>query len=173
MIDQVLKDLEKIKSNITEKLKLWFRFSVDMATAVSVSPSVPRIAKCWSRFSNNVPSEDNESYYQWTIAIPVMNALTSNLNDRMADGNHTELFTLLPAVCLSSQSNFENSVACLLQLTYLIVKHLSFYGARWNVGLATTKGSRKRRRRVKKPQRKKRELMGVLHLSWMNEQTVS
>ena len=64
MIDQVLKDLEKIKSNIAEKLKLWFRFSVDMAIAVSVSPSVPRIAKCWSRFSNNVLSEDNESYYQ-------------------------------------------------------------------------------------------------------------
>ena len=155
MIDQVLQDLEKIESNITEELKLWFRFPVDMATAVGVSPSVPRIAKCWSRFSSNVPSEDHESYYWWTIGIPVMNALITNLDDRMAHRNHTKPFRLLPTVCLSSQFKFENSVACLLQLTYLLVKHLSFYGARWNVGLATTKGSRKRRGRVKKPQRKK------------------
>ena len=40
------KDLEEIKSNITEEIKLRFRFSIDMATSVGVSPSVPRIAKC-------------------------------------------------------------------------------------------------------------------------------
>ena len=59
-----------------------------------------------------------------------MNALTTNLDDHMADRNHTELFRLLPIVCLSSQPNFENSVECLLQLTYLLVKHLPFYGVR-------------------------------------------
>ena len=61
MIDQVLKNLEEIKNNVTEEFKLWFQFSIDMAASVGVSPSVPRIAKCWSRFRNNVPSEDNES----------------------------------------------------------------------------------------------------------------
>ena len=58
MMDQVLKDLEKIKSNITEEFKSWFQFSVDKAASVGVSPSVPRIAKCWNLVRKNVPSED-------------------------------------------------------------------------------------------------------------------
>ena len=80
MINQFLKDLEKIKSNITEEFKFWFQFSVDMATSVGVSPSVPRIAKYWSRFRNNVPGEDNESCYRRAIGIPVMNTLITNLD---------------------------------------------------------------------------------------------
>ena len=115
MIDQVLNDLKKTKTNITEEFKLWFQFAVDMAKSVGVSPSVPRIAKCWSRFRNNVPSEDHESYYRRAIAIPLMNALITNLGDRMEDRNHTELFSLLPTVCLSPQFNFENSVSSLLR----------------------------------------------------------
>ena len=43
-----------------------------------------------------------------------------------------------------------------LQLTYLLVKNLSFFRVRWNVGLAIVKGSRKRRRTVKKRKEKKR-----------------
>ena len=68
-----------------------------------------------SRFRSNVPSEDNESYYCRAIGIPVMNALMSNLNNRMADRSQTKPFSLLPKVCLSPQFNFENSVACFLQ----------------------------------------------------------
>ena len=41
MINQVLKDVEKIKSDIIEEFKLWFQFSVYMADSVGVSPSVP------------------------------------------------------------------------------------------------------------------------------------
>ena len=115
MIDQVLNDLKKTKTNITEEFKLWFQFAVDMAKSVGVSPSVPRIAKCWSQFRNNAPSADHESYYRRAIAIPLMNALITNLGDCMEERNHTEPFSLLPTVCLSPQFNFENSVSSLLR----------------------------------------------------------
>ena len=115
MIKQVLKGLEKIKSNITEEFKLWFQFSFDMAVSVGVSPSIPQIAKCWSQFRNNMSSEDNESYYRQATGVPVINVLITNLDDRIADKNHTELFSLLSTVYLPPQVNFENSVICLLQ----------------------------------------------------------
>ena len=38
-----------------------------------------------------------------TIDILVMVNLINNLEDRMADRSHTELFSLLPSVCLSKQ----------------------------------------------------------------------
>ena len=49
------------------------------------------------------------------IGIPVMSALITSLDERMADRNHTERFSLQPTVCLSPQFNLENSTACLLQ----------------------------------------------------------
>ena len=72
-----------------------------MAASVGGCPSVPRIAKCWSRFRNNVSSKDNQSHYQRAIGISVMNAVITNLDDRMTNRNHTELFGLLPKVCLT------------------------------------------------------------------------
>ena len=81
-IDQVVKDLEKIESNIAEEFKPWLQFSADMAASVGVSPSVTRIAKCWCRFRKYVPNEDNESYYRQAVGILVMNALITNLDDR-------------------------------------------------------------------------------------------
>ena len=49
------------------------------------------------------------------MGIRVMNALITNLDDLMADRNHSELHSLLPIICLSPQFNFEKLVACLLQ----------------------------------------------------------
>ena len=100
MIEQILNNLKKTKTNITEELKLWLQFAADMAKSVGVSPSEPRIVIYWSRFRNNVPSEDHESYYLRAFAIPLMNALIANLGDHMEDRNHTELFSLVPTVCL-------------------------------------------------------------------------
>ena len=57
----------------------------------------------------------------------------------------------------SSGTKFQLHAFCNhLQLTYLLVKNLSFFGVRWNVGLAIVKGSRKRRTTVKKRKEKKR-----------------
>ena len=50
-----------------------------MAKSVDAMSSEPRLAKCWSRYRNNVPScrnnEDCESCYQRAIRVPVMDAL--------------------------------------------------------------------------------------------------
>ena len=84
-----------------------------MAKTVVVEPSLPRAARCWSRYRNNVPGEDSETYYQRSIAIPVMNDLITNLQDRMSDRNHTEIFALLPSVCLSPDFDIEQISATL------------------------------------------------------------
>ena len=63
MIDKVLSDLRDIQSNIDTEFKVWFTFAVDMAKSVGVEPSLPRTARCWSRYRNNVPGEDSETSF--------------------------------------------------------------------------------------------------------------
>ena len=66
---------------------MWFTFAVDMAESVGVEPSLPRTARCWSCYHNNVPGEDSEMYHRRSIAISVMNDLITNSQDLMSDRN--------------------------------------------------------------------------------------
>ena len=111
-----MSDLLGIQSNINTEFKVWFTFAVDMAKSVGVKPSLPRTARCWSRYRNNVPGEDSETYYQRSIAIPVLNDLIKNFLDRMSDRNHTEIFALLPSIYLSPDFDIEQSSAKLYEL---------------------------------------------------------
>ena len=116
MIDKVLSKLWDIQSNIDTEFKVWFTFAVDMAKSVVVEPSFPWTARCWSRYRNKVPGEDSETYYRRSIAIPVMNDAITNFQDRMSDRNHTEIFALLPSICLSPDFDIEQSSVKLYDL---------------------------------------------------------
>ena len=104
-IDKVISDLKDTKRDIENEFKGRFKFATDMAASVGVDPENHRTVKCLSRFRDNIPSTDCESYYRRSIAIPVMDNLINNLQDRMADRKHTEIFSLLPSVCLSEHFN--------------------------------------------------------------------
>ena len=91
MIDKVLSDLWDMQSNIDTEFKVWFTFAVNMTKSVGVEPSLPRTARCWSRYRNNVPGENSETCHRRSIVIPVMNDLITNFQDRMSDRNHTEI----------------------------------------------------------------------------------
>ena len=95
---------------------MWFTFAIDMAKSLGVEPSLLRTARCWSRYHNNVPGEDSETYYQRSIAISVINDLIRNFQDRMSDRNHTNIFALLPSICLSPHFDIEQSSAKLYEL---------------------------------------------------------
>ena len=101
MIDKALSDLRDIQSNIDTEFKVQFTFAVDMAKSVDLETSLPSTARCCRRYSNNIPGEDSETYYQDSIAIPVMNDLIINFQDQVSDRNHTEIFALLALICLS------------------------------------------------------------------------
>ena len=58
MIYQVINDLRETKDDMDEEFHHWYEMACEMAKSVGVMPSEPRLAKCWSRYRNNVPSED-------------------------------------------------------------------------------------------------------------------
>ena len=51
-----------------------------------------------------------------SIATPIMNDLITNFQDRLSDRNHTEIFALLPSICLSSDFDTEQRSAKLNDL---------------------------------------------------------
>ena len=68
-----------------------------------------------NRFRDNVPTTDCESSYLSSIAIPVMDNLINNLEDRMADRKHTAIFSILPPICVSEHLNLDTSAEDLIK----------------------------------------------------------
>ena len=56
-IDKIFSDLRDIQSNVNTEFKVRFTF-IDVAKSVGIEPTLPRTARCWSRYRNNVPGED-------------------------------------------------------------------------------------------------------------------
>ena len=110
---QIINDLRETKDNMDEEFHHWYQMACETAKSVGVMPSEPRLAKCWCRYRNKILSKDCESYYRRAIGVPVMDVLIVNLHDRMAYKKHTELFTLLPSVCLSSKCDINATTTSL------------------------------------------------------------
>ena len=85
-----------------------------MANSIDVEPSTPRIAKCWSKYRNNVDHDSTESYYKRSIAVPFLDDIISQIRDRTKDRSHVEIYRLLPSVMFAKDYSIEESREMLL-----------------------------------------------------------
>ena len=75
-----------------------------MVQSVAVQASAPRLAKGWSRFRHNVENDCPKSYYKRAVAIPFLDDINSQLQGRLQDRNHINIFALFPSVSLRQQN---------------------------------------------------------------------
>ena len=113
MIDSVIEDLSMKRVNIEREFTDWYEQAVKMAQSVGVQPNKPRTIRCWSRFRDNVESNDIEEYFRRSVAVPFLDSITSQLRSRLADRNQVELFNLLPSVKLSKEFDVLKAVQIL------------------------------------------------------------
>ena len=76
---------------------------------------VPRLAKGWSRFRVNVENDGPKSYYKRAVAVPFPDDMTSQLQDRLQDRDHIDIFALLPSVMSSNNYNIAEATELLFQ----------------------------------------------------------
>ena len=55
------------------------------------------------------------SYYNRSLAIPFLDCKNSQLEYRLKDGNHIEIFAILPSLMFERDYNFEITVKILLE----------------------------------------------------------
>ena len=53
-----------------------------MTQSADVQSSVPQLAKRWSRFKSNVENNSRKSYYKRAVAVPFLDDINSQLQDR-------------------------------------------------------------------------------------------
>ena len=98
MIDLVMSDLKRYQENIDEEFKAWYNLPTTRAKLVDVQTSVPRLAKGWSRFISNVENNGPKSYCKRAVAVPFLDDINSQLQDRLQDRNRIDIFAFLPSI---------------------------------------------------------------------------
>lgn len=103
MVTGVIERLQTIRSNIDTTFEEWYKEILKFADAIGVSESVPRKTSL-QRNRSNIPSSSPKEHYKRIVAIPLVDSLMSQLNDRFrGETGHTKaLLFLIPSVMRSS-----------------------------------------------------------------------
>ena len=98
MIDDTIKAVARVSSNIKEECHEWFEDASRLATKIGATVLVPRITGS-QEHRNNAPSVNRESHYRVNVAIPFMDHLLEEMSSRFRDDNRAmaEIFSLVPS----------------------------------------------------------------------------
>ena len=109
-IDKIFSDLRDIQSNVNTEFKVRFTF-IDVAKSVGIEPTLPRTARCWSRYRNNVPGEDilPKFYYNSSKEWSNYKFLRSNVRQKYLLYRY-QLTYPLTLISYKTQQNFTNSL---------------------------------------------------------------
>ena len=81
-IDKVITDVNHLRENIDHEFDHWYRLPRKIVVAMGGQESKPRTNKCFSSYRDNIPSDDIKEYWRRTTAVPVMDNLIAQLEDR-------------------------------------------------------------------------------------------
>ena len=98
VIDIVMSDLKRYWENIDKDFKICYKLPKTRAQLVNVQPSVPRLAKRWSRSRCNVENDALKSYHKRAVAVPFPDDVNSQLQGRLKDRDHIDISAFLPSI---------------------------------------------------------------------------
>ena len=98
-----------------KEFSIWYGFAVEMDHPISMQPSHPQMAKCWSKYWNNVDHDSPESYYRRSITIPFLDNIVSQVRYRVNDRSYAESFRLIPSVMFEKDYSIKEPCLVLLK----------------------------------------------------------
>ena len=106
MIDEVVQGIKYIITSIDEKFHFWYADTLELAESVGVFEAVPRKTAIM-RNRSNTPSDSAEEHYKRTIAIPLLDNLSAQMEQRFnGEDRHARcLLSLVPSIFLDSAAN--------------------------------------------------------------------
>ena len=98
MIDNTIKAVARVMSNIEEECHEWFEDASRLADKIGATVSVPRITGR-QKDRNNAPSVNSELHYRVNIAIPFIDHLLEEMSSRFSEDNRAgaEIFSMVPS----------------------------------------------------------------------------
>jgi len=98
VIDDTIKAVARVRSNIEEECHEWFEDASRLANKIGATVSVPRITGR-QEHRNNAPSVNPESHYPINVALPFTDHLLEEMSSRFSEDNRAgaKIFALVPS----------------------------------------------------------------------------
>ena len=93
MIDDTIKAVARVRSNIDEECHEWFEDASRLVDKIGATVPVPRITGR-QEHRKNTPSVNPESHYRVNVAIPFIDHLLEEISSRFSEDNMRPKFFL-------------------------------------------------------------------------------
>ena len=104
MVDESIEEIKSVRKDIDATFVSWYRDITELAANIGVAESIPRKTSL-QRNRSNTPSQSPMEFYKRSLAIPLLDSLTAQMEDRfLRDGRHVgALLNLVPSIFLTSR----------------------------------------------------------------------
>ena len=111
MVDEVIKTIQTSRNNINRDFKIWYKEKLDLAGKLDITEAVPR-KPSKQRNRSNIPSFSPIDHYKKTAAIPLLDPLIIQMQDRFSDAHH--LLCLVPSIILNKALHLDDEAKSML-----------------------------------------------------------
>ena len=116
MIDEVVEGIRYTRTSINENFHFWYADIKNLADSVGTVEAVPRKTAIMKNRSN-IPSDSAEEHYKRTIAIPFLDNLLAQMDQRFnkEDRHACGILSLVPSMFLDFDVNPDDYIKDMLK----------------------------------------------------------
>jgi len=111
MVEEVIKTIQTSRNNIDRDFKIWYKEKLDLAGKLDITEAVPR-KPSMQRNRSNIPSFSLIDHYKKTAAIPLLDSLIIQMQDRFSDEDRHahHLLCFVPSIIVNKAQHLDDEV---------------------------------------------------------------
>ena len=122
MVDEVIGNIKSVRKNIDSDFQVWYKQILDLAEKLGIVEASPRKTSCIQRNRSNIPSCSPIDHYKKSVAIPLLDSLTIQMQDQFSDEDrHTRrLLYLVPSIIVNNYLSYlkQQKACCSGRMTF-------------------------------------------------------
>ena len=103
MVDEVIGNIKSARKNIDSDFQIWYKEILDLAEKLGIVEAIPRKTSI-QRNRSNTPSSSPIDHYKKSVAIPLLDSLIIQMQDRFSDEDTSHarhLLYLVPSIIVN------------------------------------------------------------------------
>ena len=103
MVDEVIGNIKTARKNIDIDFQVWYKEILDLAEKLRIVEAIPRKTSI-QRNRSNIPSSSPIDHYEKSVAIPLLDSLTIQMQHRFSDEDRhaRHLLYLVPSIIVNN-----------------------------------------------------------------------
>ena len=115
MVDEVIGNIKSARKNIDIDFQVWYKEMLDLSEKLGIVEAIPRKTSI-QRNRSNIPSSSPIDHYKKSVAIPLLDSLIIQMQDRFSDEDHhaRHLLHLVPSIIVNNTQELSEAAKGML-----------------------------------------------------------